>query len=169
MSIPNTSRRCIAAYIRSIVFVLYFAVSVVLIVLAWSEIQTQADIIKSLEASVSTQNERIVKFEAENERLNQEISSAALEKAVSRGKERTAVITAYTWTGSKTASGTWPKEGRTVAGPRNIPFGTVVWIDGIGERVVEDRTHKRYDGRYDVYMDSKSDCIKWGIQERVIR
>lgn len=87
MSIPSTSRRCMIAYIRSIVFVLYFAVSVIIMILAAQEIQTQAEVIKSLETSVSTQNEHIAKLEAENERLNQEISSAALEKAVSRGAE----------------------------------------------------------------------------------
>lgn len=37
-----------------------------------------------------------------------------------------------------TASGTHAEVGRTVA-CNTLPFGTVVWIDGIGERVVEDR------------------------------
>lgn len=88
MSIPSTSKRCITAYIRTIAFVLYFAVSVVLIVLAWREIQTQADTTKSLEASVTAQEIRIANLVADNERLNQQISSAELEKSVSRGLPR---------------------------------------------------------------------------------
>ena len=93
------------------------------------------------------------------------------EKAVqvSRGAERTATVTAYTWTGNKTASGTWPKEGRTCAGPRNIPFGTVVWIEGVGERIVEDRLALKYDNRYDVFMATENECLEWGIQQRVVR
>ena len=38
-----------------------------------------------------------------------------------------------------TASGTQATVGRTCAAPASIPFGTVLYIDGIGERVVEDR------------------------------
>lgn len=38
-----------------------------------------------------------------------------------------------------TASGTQATVGRTCAAPKNIPFGTKLYIDGIGERIVEDR------------------------------
>jgi len=86
---------------------------------------------------------------------------------VSRGdveRKSTSVVTAYTWTGNKTAIGTYPVQGRTCAGPRWIPLGTVVYIEGVGERIVEDRTNIRYNGRYDVYMNSEDDCLEFGIQ-----
>ena len=86
---------------------------------------------------------------------------------VSRGdmeRKTTSIVTAYSWTGNKTAIGTYPVQGRTCAGPRWIPLGTVVYIEGVGERIVEDRTHIRFNGRYDVYMDSESACWKFGIQ-----
>lgn len=38
-----------------------------------------------------------------------------------------------------TASGETATVGRTCAGPKSLPFGTRIWIDGLGERVVEDR------------------------------
>jgi len=127
------------------------------------------DIIASQDMLLSVQVERITTIEAQVKALKEQQSAAEFEKVISRGADRTAVVTAYTHTGQKTASGTWPKEGRTVAGPRSVPFGTVVWIDGIGERIVEDRTNSRFDGRYDVFMESQADCLEWGIQERIIR
>lgn len=38
-----------------------------------------------------------------------------------------------------TASGTVATVGRTCAASADLPFGTRLWIDGVGERVVEDR------------------------------
>jgi len=61
-----------------------------------------------------------------------------------------------------TASGKKPKEGVTVAGPRSIPFGTVLHIQGIGHRIVQDRLHQRYDNRIDVYVADHSKAKKFG-------
>lgn len=41
--------------------------------------------------------------------------------------------------GNVTASGRKPVVGRTIAAPRSWPMGTVVWIEGLGRRVVYDR------------------------------
>ena len=38
-----------------------------------------------------------------------------------------------------TASGTQATVGRTCAASKDLPFGTRLWIEGIGERIVEDR------------------------------
>jgi 3D (Asp-Asp-Asp) domain-containing protein len=58
------------------------------------------------------------------------------------------------WSGGPTASGKMPKPGITGAGPRSIPFGTRVRIEGVGERVVQDRLAKRFDNRFDVFFGS---------------
>jgi 3D (Asp-Asp-Asp) domain-containing protein len=58
------------------------------------------------------------------------------------------------WSGGPTASGKMPVAGVTCAGPRSIPFGTRVRIEGVGERVVQDRLAKRFDNRFDVFFGS---------------
>ena len=64
-----------------------------------------------------------------------------------------------------TASGTTVQEGRTVACPKNIPFGTKVYVEGFGERVCEDRggaINNAY--KLDVYVKDYSKAIKLGRQ-----
>ena len=66
------------------------------------------------------------------------------------------------WAGGPTASGKMPVAGITVAGPRSIPFGTRVWIEGVGERVVQDRLARKYDGRFDVFFASHKEALRFG-------
>lgn len=89
----------------------------------------------------------------------------------------TAIVTAYCGcrlccgptAPAPTASGVWPKEGVTVAGPRAIPFGTIVEIEGVGRRVVEDRTARRFDGRWDVFFASHEDARRFGKRRLTVR
>lgn len=65
-----------------------------------------------------------------------------------------------------TASGVKPKEGRTIAGPRWVRFGTVVEVkmkDGRKLRlVVEDRLAPQHEGRWDVFKGRHRDAKAWG-------
>lgn len=67
-----------------------------------------------------------------------------------------------------TAMGTWPVEGRTIAGPRNIPLGTWVRVTVEGKAYrfrVEDRTARKWDGkRWDVFLKSHEAARKWGLK-----
>lgn len=65
----------------------------------------------------------------------------------------------------KTASGTYVKEGRTIACPKNIPFGTKLYIEGFGERICEDRGGAIKAGKLDVYVDSLIKAKKLGRQK----
>ena len=67
-------------------------------------------------------------------------------------------VTGYTWTGNPCANGNYPTSGYTVA-CNDLPFGTVVYIEGIGYRTVEDRGGMT-SGIYwlDVYFDSTQEC-----------
>lgn len=149
------------------------ALAVMVIGLAGWQSRLDQRVIEAQAGTLAAADERIEYLEMQLADLQGQMDAAALERAVttSRGTGRSmmATVTAYTWTGDKTASGTWPKEGRTIAGPRWVPFGTKVYIDGIGWRIVEDRTHIRFDGRWDVYMDSRGRCLEWGKQEREVQ
>lgn len=57
-----------------------------------------------------------------------------------------------------TASGTYATVGRTIAAPSNLPFGTRLYIDGIGERVVEDRGGSISGQRLDILCNNHSEC-----------
>lgn len=86
-----------------------------------------------------------------------------------------ATVTAYCacsnccgkWAGGPTASGAMPEEGITCAAGRGIPFGTVLDIEGVGKRTVQDRTAKRYDGRVDVFFKKHQDAKRFGIRRGV--
>ena len=57
-----------------------------------------------------------------------------------------------------TASGVKATVGRTIAAPSNLPFGTKLYIEGIGERVVEDRGGSISGQRLDVLCNNHSEC-----------
>jgi 3D (Asp-Asp-Asp) domain-containing protein len=61
-----------------------------------------------------------------------------------------------------TASGRKPVAGVTVAGPRTIPFGTWVKIQGLGRFQVTDRLANAYEGRFDIFMGSHRAAQQFG-------
>jgi 3D (Asp-Asp-Asp) domain-containing protein len=86
------------------------------------------------------------------------------------------VITAYTsgyestgkTSGSKgyqiTASGTKVQEGKTIACPSSLDFGTKLNIENVGLRVCEDRGGAIKSDRLDLYVSSLSAAIEFGKQ-----
>jgi 3D (Asp-Asp-Asp) domain-containing protein len=60
------------------------------------------------------------------------------------------------------ANGHHPVEGITVAASRSIPLGTKVHIEGVGDRVVQDRLARRFDDRIDVYFTSHEAAKRFG-------
>jgi Uncharacterized protein conserved in bacteria len=61
-----------------------------------------------------------------------------------------------------TASGTQASAGRTVAADGRFAFGTKIYIDGIGERVVEDRGGSIKGNRIDVFVDNHEKALELG-------
>ena len=78
------------------------------------------------------------------------------------------LITAYTHTGNPCANGNYPSAGYTVA-CNSLDFGTKIYIDGVGERVVEDRGPSSLGSEWiDLFCDSYDECINWGNQMRAV-
>lgn len=74
-------------------------------------------------------------------------------------------ITAYTHTGNRTATGTWPRIGTLACNPKQIAYGTKLYIPGYGYGRVEDTGANRHDISkifIDVFLDSEAECRTWG-------
>lgn len=74
------------------------------------------------------------------------------------------LITAYEDTGCACANGNYPSVGYTVA-HNTLPFGTKIYIEDVGERVVEDRGPSRFGSEWcDIYLGDSGECNAWGMQ-----
>jgi 3D (Asp-Asp-Asp) domain-containing protein len=85
------------------------------------------------------------------------------------------VITAYCHcqkccgkTDGITASGVKAIEGVTVAMDKNIPFGTKIYIEGVGERIVQDRGGAIKGNRIDLYFSDHQSALNFGRQTKRI-
>ena len=73
-------------------------------------------------------------------------------------------ITAYSASSSaRTASGTKCQSGRTIAAPSNFPFGTKLMFNG-NVYTVEDRGGAVTGNVLDLYVDSNSEAVQWGVK-----
>ena len=77
-------------------------------------------------------------------------------------------VTAYAWTGFPCANGSYPTEGHTIA-CNSLPFGSKVYIEGVGIRTVEDRGPASIGNEWlDLYLGVTADCVQWGSQMRQV-
>ena len=71
-------------------------------------------------------------------------------------------LTAYEWTGNPCANGKYPTRNHTVAAHKSdFPLGTVLYIEGYGTYVVEDRGGFPK-GTIDIYIGNVKECFKFG-------
>jgi 3D (Asp-Asp-Asp) domain-containing protein len=75
-------------------------------------------------------------------------------------------ISAYTWTGNRTATGIWPYVGVVAVDPRVIPLGSTVHIAGMGSYLAADTGGGIRGHMLDVYMASYGQAIQFGRQYR---
>ena len=67
-----------------------------------------------------------------------------------------------------TASGQAPVPNETVAAAKDIPFGTRVWIEGVGVRTVNDRGGAIKRRRLDLCMATRDEAMAFGRQNRKV-
>ena len=65
------------------------------------------------------------------------------------------------WAGSPTASGSYPTANYTCACGDNIPFGTTLYVEGLGTYVCEDRGVSNE--CIDIYVNDHSEIPSWGM------
>ena len=71
---------------------------------------------------------------------------------------------------SKTASGTLPTAGRTVAvDPQVIPLGSKIHIAGVGERIAEDSGGRIKGKVLDLFLPSVEHCRQFGVRLRDVQ
>jgi len=109
--------------------------------------------------------EEIQQLETERE------ASRMIDEEVSRGADRimTMEATAYTWTGQRTASGTWPSRGTIAVDPEVIPLGTRLRIEGYGEGIAEDTGGAIRGEIIDLYMLDRNEALSWGRRQVEVR
>ena len=89
----------------------------------------------------------------------------------SRGRAvRTHIMeaTAYTWTGNRTATGTWPSRGTVAVDPRVIPLGAELYVEGYGPAVAADTGGDIKGQRIDLYMESYEEAIQFGRRQVLV-
>ncbi|MDL2225454.1 G5 domain-containing protein [Eubacteriales bacterium OttesenSCG-928-M02] len=75
-------------------------------------------------------------------------------------------ITAYTHTGGNTSTGRKPAVGLCAVNPKQIPYGTKLYIPGYGYAIAADTGgFVNWGGTMiDVFMNSESECRSWGVK-----
>jgi 3D (Asp-Asp-Asp) domain-containing protein len=72
--------------------------------------------------------------------------------------------------GPFTKAGTRPVSGFTIAAdPRVLPIGSIVVIEGLGERMVHDVGPAVRGLHLDVFMDDCKAAKRWGVPKRRVR
>jgi 3D (Asp-Asp-Asp) domain-containing protein len=114
--------------------------------------------------SISTDS-NVRKENRKEEQIHREVGNRTIE----------CVITAYCHcakccgkTDGITASSVKAVEGVTVAMDKSIPFGTKIYIDGVGERIVQDRGGAITGNRIDLYFNEHQSALNFGRQTKQV-
>jgi 3D (Asp-Asp-Asp) domain-containing protein len=69
-------------------------------------------------------------------------------------------ITGYTWTGSRTRTGTVPHWGTVAVDPNVIPLGSTVYVQGLGVFKAEDTGGYIVGDRVDVFVGTAAEAYQ---------
>lgn len=128
----------------------------------------------TMESGIIELDSKVIKLSNDvsylEKKLNKEISNNKISKTkVASGQLMTFEATAYSGD-PITATGTVPKVGRTIAvDPRVIPYGSKVYIEGMGTFIAEDCGGAIKGNIIDIFMGSKEECRAWGRRKVQIK
>jgi 3D (Asp-Asp-Asp) domain-containing protein len=117
-------------------------------------IDSQTDVISTLSRQVQYNAEEAAKLTVAVEALSTRFPTT-----------KTMRVTAYTHTGYRTASMTYPKIGTIAVDPKVIPLGTKIYVPGYGWGVAEDTGGLIKGNRLDVFFDTKKEALTWGVKD----
>lgn len=92
-----------------------------------------------------------------------------IEADVPEYRELVMEATAYSHTGARTFTGTWPSRGTIAVDPLVIPLGTKLWVEGYGYGTAEDTGGAIKGNRIDVFLESEGECWEWGRKKVKVR
>jgi 3D (Asp-Asp-Asp) domain-containing protein len=69
-----------------------------------------------------------------------------------------------------TADGTYAPgfKGRLASAPKDIPFGTKLWVEGVGLVEVHDRGGAIKGRRLELFFQTYNEARQWGVQKRQV-
>lgn len=112
--------------------------------------------------------------ETDRKELSRKTIKKAVDEVVANGTRieyngksysRKLVVKAYSYTGGgRTAMGTRARVGEIAVDPSVIPLGTNVYIEGVGARRAEDTGGNIKGNTIDIYMNTRSECLRWGVR-----
>ena len=147
------------------------------------QVKNQSEEIEVLNKTIENKNTSIHNLKQQLEKATKRNESP---RTVSRGASSnnigemydvTAYHSGYESTGKNrgdkgygiTASGTVVAEGRTIACPQELPFGTKVHIDTVGYRICEDRGSAVKGKVLDLYIANKDAAWEFGRKKLYVR
>lgn len=96
--------------------------------------------------------------------------SSLSQKTKATTKPRTIKVKAYAYSGGgTTASGKKAAKGMIAVDPRVVKLGTKVYVPGYGYATAADTGGMIKGNIIDVYMNTNSQCIKWGVRYITIK
>lgn len=110
-------------------------------------------------------SEPVNKVVATNPSIRLASRNSALPAGIMSRAEFTVEATAYTFTGSNTATGVPPRVGTVAVDPRVIPLGTNLYVEGYGYAVAGDTGGAIKGNRIDVFFNTFKECVNWGRRQ----
>lgn len=74
------------------------------------------------------------------------------------------LASAYSHTGSNTASGVYPHYGAVAVDPSVIPMGTKLYVEGYGYATALDRGSAIRGNRIDLFFETQKEAMRWGLK-----